>query len=343
HLQRGRRGAAARRGAPLAARRRVGARRTRTCTGRVRRRARTVAASRARGHGRASRTSSERQVARPNVDRGARRCRCGVVRASRSGATARRQRPGPLCSDRADAAASGRCRAVTATRTLTCDDGKTVTQELPARRDRPATAKGGMTAMAILMCRPEYFGVEYEINPWMHVSVKVDHTLADTQWRTLYAAYQRLGVDIELAEPHAGLPDMVFSANAAAVWDGAAVLSNFRHPERQGEEGYWRRELERRGFTVHALPKEVAFEGAGDALFVGDRLFCGYGFRTDRDAHAAVGRLMGVDVVSIELADPRFYHLDTCFCPLNDRTVLYAPDALTSASARLVRQLVPHV
>ena len=197
--------------------------------------------------------------------------------------------------------------------------------------------------MAILMCRPEYFGVEYEINAWMHVSVKVDHALADTQWRTLYAAYQRLGVDIELAEPHAGLPDMVFTANAAAVWDGAAVLSNFRHPERQGEEGYWRRELERRGFTVHALPKEVAFEGAGDALFVGDRLFCGYGFRTDRDAHAAVGRLMGVDVVSIELADPRFYHLDTCFCPLNDRTVLYAPDALTSASARLVRQLVPHV
>jgi len=197
--------------------------------------------------------------------------------------------------------------------------------------------------MAILMCRPEHFGVEYEINPWMHVSVKVDHALAESQWTALYGTYQRLGVDIELAEPRQGLPDMVFSANAAAVWNGTAVLSSFRHPERQGEEGYWRHELERRGFAVHSLPQGVVFEGAGDALFVGDRLFCGYGFRTAREAHAQVGRLLGVDVVSLELADPRFYHLDTCFCPLNDRTVLYAPDAFTPASARLVRRLVPHV
>jgi arginine dihydrolase len=197
--------------------------------------------------------------------------------------------------------------------------------------------------MAILMCRPDFFGVEYEINPWMHVSVKVDHDLAATQWDSLYATYQRLGVDVQLADPHPGLPDMVFTANAAVVWDGVAVPSNFRFPERQGEEPYWRQELERRGFTVRSLPRGLAFEGAGDALFVGDRLFCGYGFRTERESHAHAGRLLGVEVVSLELADPRFYHLDTCFCPLNDRTVLYAPEALTPSSARLVRDLVPHV
>lgn len=197
--------------------------------------------------------------------------------------------------------------------------------------------------MAILMCRPDFFGIEYEINPWMHVSVSVDRDLAAAQWDSLVSTYGRLGADVTLADPKPGLPDMVFSANAAAVWNDAAVLSNFRHAERRGEEPFWRRELEQRGLTVRELDSSLRFEGAGDALFVGDRLFCGYGFRTDRDAHRAVGRALGVDVVSLELVDPRFYHLDTCFCPLDDRTVLYAPDALTPASARLVRQLVPHV
>ena len=197
--------------------------------------------------------------------------------------------------------------------------------------------------MAILMCRPDHFGVEYEINPWMHVSADVDHDLAASQWNALFATYRQLGVDVELATPHAGLPDMVFTANAAVIWDGAAVLSNFRHPERRGEEPFWRDELEHRGFRVHQLPESMSFEGAGDALFVGDRLFCGYGFRTERESHREVSRLLGVDVVSLELRDPRFYHLDTCFCPLNDQTVLFAPDAFSAASASLVRQLIPHV
>ena len=197
--------------------------------------------------------------------------------------------------------------------------------------------------MAILMCRPDHFGVEYEINPWMHVSVSVDHALAAAQWTALHDTYRGLGAAVDLAEPRAGLPDMVFTANAAVVWKGKAVLSSFRHPERQGEEPYWRAELERRGLAVAGLSSGLAFEGAGDALFVGDRLFCGYGFRTDRAAHAELGRRLGVEVVSLELVDPRFYHLDTCFCPLNDSTVLFAPGALAAASARLVRALVPHV
>ncbi|MGH7687207.1 MAG: dimethylarginine dimethylaminohydrolase family protein [Candidatus Dormibacteria bacterium] len=197
--------------------------------------------------------------------------------------------------------------------------------------------------MAILMCRPEHFGVEYEINPWMHVDVRVDHALAAAQWQSLYDTYARLGVAVDLVEPRKDLPDMVFSANAAVVWDGAAVLSSFRYPQRQGEEPFWRAALERRGLRVSVLPYGLAFEGAGDALFVGEQLFCGYGFRTDRSSHAPVGQALGVDVVSLELVDPRFYHLDTCFCPLNDQTVLFAPDALSPSSARLVRRLVPHV
>jgi N-dimethylarginine dimethylaminohydrolase len=196
---------------------------------------------------------------------------------------------------------------------------------------------------AVLMCRPDHYGIEYEINPWMHVAVQVDHALAQAQWEALHRTYLDLGLEIELAEPVAGLPDMVFTANAAVVWDGRAVLSNFHHAERAGEEPHWRRELERLGFEVHELPRSLSFEGAGDALFVGDRLFCGSGFRTDRESHRPVARILEVDVVSLELIDSRFYHLDTCFCPLDATTVLAAPDAFSEESARLIRQLVPNL
>jgi N-dimethylarginine dimethylaminohydrolase len=189
---------------------------------------------------------------------------------------------------------------------------------------------------AVLMCRPDHFGIEYEINPWMHVAVKVDHALAEAQWDALHRTYVDLGVEIELAAPVAGLPDMVFTANAAVLWDDRAVLSNFHHAERQGEEAHWRQELERLGFDVHELPRSLSFEGAGDALFLGDRLFCGYGFRTDREAHHPVARILEVDVVSLELVDPRF-------CPLDATNVLAAPDAFAPASMRLIRDLVPNL
>jgi len=197
--------------------------------------------------------------------------------------------------------------------------------------------------VSVLMCRPDHFGIEYEINPWMHVAVAVDHVRAEAQWEALHRTYVDLGVRIELAAPVAGLPDMVFTANAAVLWDDRAVLSSFQHQERRGEEAHWRRELERLGLDVHELPRSLSFEGAGDALFVGDRLFCGYGFRTDRESHRPVARILEVEVVSLELVDPRFYHLDTCFCPLDGTTVIAALDAFSPASAASIRELVPNL
>lgn len=196
---------------------------------------------------------------------------------------------------------------------------------------------------SVLMCRPDHFGIEYEINPWMHVAVQVDHALATAQWEALHRTYVELGLEIEFAPPVASLPDMVFTANAAVLWDGRAVISNFHHAERQGEEVHWRRELERLRFEVHELPRSLSFEGAGDALFFGDRLLCGYGFRTDRESHRPVARILEVEVVSLELIDSRFYHLDTCFCPLDATTALAAPDAFAPESAALLRQLVPNL
>ena len=197
--------------------------------------------------------------------------------------------------------------------------------------------------MAILMCPPDHFGVEYEINPWMHMDKGADRPKAETQWRALHRAYTELGQRVELAEPVKGLPDMVFSANAALTHGGVAVLARFHHAERRGEERHWRQVLSDLGQRVVEVPAGMSFEGAGDALFVGDTLFAGYGFRTDRESHPEVGRLLDVEVVSLELVDPRFYHLDTCFCPLAPGVVMFAPEAFSAASARAIRRLVPHV
>jgi N-dimethylarginine dimethylaminohydrolase len=197
-----------------------------------------------------------------------------------------------------------------------------------------------LRVMAILMCRPEHFGIEYEINPWMNVAVEVDHARAVEEWEALHRVYTEMGEEIALTAPVAGLPDMVFTANAAVLWRRRAVLSRFHHAERAGEEGHWRRALEELGFVVHDVPAEVSFEGAGDALFVGDHLFQAWGFRTDETAHAEVARFLDVESTSLELVDPRFYHLDTCFCPLDDRSALIAPDAFAPESVELVRARV---
>jgi N-dimethylarginine dimethylaminohydrolase len=200
-----------------------------------------------------------------------------------------------------------------------------------------------LRVMAILMCRPEHFGIEYEINPWMHVAVEVDHDRAMAQWEALHSVYRGMGESVVLTESHAGLPDMVFTANAAVVWRRRAVLSRFHHAERAGEQGHWRRALEELDFVVHDVDPEISFEGAGDALFVGDHLFQAWGFRTDHAAHAEVARYLDVESTSLQLVDPRFYHLDTCFCPLDEHTALIAPDAFALDSLELVRERVPRL
>lgn len=197
--------------------------------------------------------------------------------------------------------------------------------------------------MTVLMCRPDFFGIEYEINPWMHVENRVDHGRAVEQWERLLETYRSLGLQVEQVDPVKGLPDMVFTANAGVVWRNSVVLTRFHHAERQGEEEHFQRFFEGRGMEVHLLDRGVSMEGAGDFLFVGELLFCGTGFRTDESSHATVGSLLGVETVSLRLTDPRFYHLDTCFCPLDEHTVLINAAAFTPESLERIRQRVPHV
>jgi ornithine--oxo-acid transaminase len=185
-----------------------------------------------------------------------------------------------------------------------------------------------------LMCSPKLYDVNYVINPWMagNVSRTSRHQAAE-QWENLHNALTRLA-RVMLVEPQPGWPDMVFTANAGLVRNGVVAISRFYHPERQGEESHFRRWFNDLGFGVSEIPSATPFEGEGDALFEPDaaRLWAGHGVRTNQSSHGHLQSLWGVEVISLRLVDPRFYHLDTCFCPLTGGALLYFPAAFDAES-----------
>jgi len=196
------------------------------------------------------------------------------------------------------------------------------------------------TQTHILMCSPDFYGVQYEINPWMNRERKVDHESAVKQWNELYKILVELGVRISHLDPVEGLPDLVFTANAAMIFKNEAILSRFRHEQRQGEETHNADWLAANGFQVRRLPENYHFEGAGDALFYGDTLFSGYRIRSDARSHQMVGEMLGCRVIPLELVDAYFYHLDTCFCPLNTQTAIYYPGAFDQYGQTVLRESI---
>src|SRR5262245_33552366 len=192
----------------------------------------------------------------------------------------------------------------------------------------------------ILMCPPDFYGIHYEINPWMNTARQADHKLAVFQWNALCEHIEEAGARISRLAPVDGLPDLVFTANAAMIFRERALLSRFKHPQRQGDEPYNQRWLAASGFEVVDVPKNFSFEGAGDALFCGDTLYAGYRMRSDASGHQEIGRMLGVRVIPVELVDPRYYHLDTCFCPLSvDEAIWYSP-AFDEYGQRAIRDSV---
>lgn len=198
------------------------------------------------------------------------------------------------------------------------------------------------TRNRLLMCPPHHFTVRYEINPWMNVQRKPDAVTAQGQWQQLVAKLETVA-DIVFCEPAADAPDMVFTANAGFVFEERVVVSRFRHPERQTEEPHFANWFEAAGFELVDWPEDVCFEGAGDCLVDrGERrLWLGHGLRSDPRAGDALAKAFDVPVHTLTLVDPRYYHLDTCFCPLADGYTLYHPAAFSAESQMRIRALIP--
>lgn len=193
-----------------------------------------------------------------------------------------------------------------------------------------------------LMCPPDHYDVDYVINPWMEGNIhKSSRDRAVEQWQGLHQILKQHAV-VDLVPPEKGWPDLVFTANAGLVLGDNVVLSRFLHKERQGEEPFFKQWFEANGYTVNELPKDLPFEGAGDALL--DReglwLWAGYGFRSELDSHPYLAKWLDIEVLSLRLIDERFYHLDTCFCPLANGYLLYYPGAFDSYSNRLIEMRV---
>lgn len=208
---------------------------------------------------------------------------------------------------------------------------------MPTAAPRTEAPTRTATTRHYVMTAPEFFTVEYAINPWMDTSIPVDTTRALAQWNTLRQVYAELGHTVDLVTPRTDLPDMVYAANGGFLVGDTAVVAHFAYPQRAGEADAYAEWMAANGYRpVHT---EHVNEGQGDLLLVGSTLLAGYGFRTDRAAHDEIAALTGLPVVSLELVDPRFYHLDTALAVLDDSTVAYYPPAFTDAARHRLETL----
>ena len=188
------------------------------------------------------------------------------------------------------------------------------------------------------MCEPTHFRIAYEINPWMRTLNAVDGARALQQWRALHRAFGELGIDVELIAQHAEVPDMTFTANAGVVIGRRFLPSNFRYPERQAEEPYFTAWFRERGYAIELVHRPHYWEGEGDLLPGAGRAFGGHFFRTEERSYDHLDDLLGLPIERLELTDERFYHLDTCFCPLGGQRALYYPPAFAEESRALLER-----
>lgn len=207
----------------------------------------------------------------------------------------------------------------------------------------------------VLMVHPHHFQISYAINPHMKTSDgklrQVDFKKAQEQWKNLVQTFEECGLEVQIMDAHPQFPDMVFTANQSfPFWNsqkGASeiLMSNMTHQERKGEVTYFNEFFKAHDYVTKNLPKEIAFEGTGDALLDSDRkiIFCGYGFRTHSSMPSRLTELTNFSVIPLELKNEDFYHLDTCLAPLNSRDAVVVREAFTPAGLKLIESAFQNV
>ena len=190
----------------------------------------------------------------------------------------------------------------------------------------------------VLMCQPDFFRIDYVINPWMRTGAVVNQNKALRQWEDVVRAYQKYNIEVEVIRQDLNLPDMVFSADQAFPFSKKRlVMSRFFYQQRQSETRYYRKWFEQNDFEIINLPSECSFEGTGNCLFSNGNCFLGNGFRNSQKTSRILSKTVGKKVLVLDIIDSRFYHIDTCLFILNPQTVFYYPRAFSRTSREIIK------
>ena len=198
----------------------------------------------------------------------------------------------------------------------------------------------------VLMCKPNHFRVDYQINPWMKPGT-ADSQVALQQWQNLVQKYEENGILVEIIEQDENQPDMVFAADQGLIIPAKytqnkhskILLSNFKYPQRQGETKFFLKWFVLKGYEMEFVPGNISFEGGGEILPWNGKYFIGEGFRNSSQAFKYIQETFGLEFISLELISDRFYHLDTCMFILDTDTCFYYPKAFSEKSQELIQKL----
>ena len=186
-----------------------------------------------------------------------------------------------------------------------------------------------ISAKQILLCPPTYYDIEYSINPWMHIEDKVDRKEVLKEYRQLKKLYDKFDLPYDELTPTKGLPDQVYTTDTGIPVGKLFIKSNFRYGQRKPESTVAAKYFEEKGYAIYNLPPTISFEGQGDLIRVDHTFFMGWGQRTTYEAEEYLMLALQKDVVTLQLTNPNFFHLDTCFAPLQNGVAIYYPDAFS--------------
>ncbi|HCA43030.1 MAG TPA: hypothetical protein DEP28_07235 [Bacteroidetes bacterium] len=209
-----------------------------------------------------------------------------------------------------------------------------------------------MIPKKILMCKPEFFEINYSGNDFMIDNINNTNKVeAIVEWENLKKIYFELGIEVNLINPIVNLPDMVFTANQSFPFinvngQKCVLLSKMKNPQRSGEVKYFEKYFEERGYKIFTTPEDVNyFESMGDCLmdYERDIIFGGYGYRTDEKIYEYLNEISGKKIIKIKLQNPLLYHLDTCMSIINRDTVVIDKSAFDDETLKLIDTLYTKV
>ena len=144
------------------------------------------------------------------------------------------------------------------------------TRNLPKLSEQPLREP----ERAVLLVRPTFYDVIYEINPHMRGNVgSVNKTLAMQQWELIRSTYIQLGYEVHIIEGVENLPDMVFCANQTFPFLDQqnklnVILSKMASAYRLPEVPHIAHWYEQQDYhLIRQTHPPVEFEGMGDAIW----------------------------------------------------------------------------